>query len=181
MKQSIKLFIIIGIILVALAINGCDPFDDVYLTLAMKTNFDIEIVDGTFSVTQDTCLSEFDDYDKNKNNIEEIIYISSAYITMDSTNGFEADSLILTVLRGDNSTQLFSFTIHNFNADEYVNNPLEIKITQQEVDNINSYLSNPQEDKCFIAKLECFNATPPNAIYRLNSVIDILTQLKIKP
>ncbi len=181
MKNLKKLFFTSIFILTILAFNSCNPFDELYLTLAMDTNFNISIVNGTFSVTQDTCLSSFEDYDKNKNNIEEIRYISSAYITMDSTNGFEADSLILTVSRGDNSTQLFRFTIHNFIADEYVNNPLEIKITQQETANINLFLSNPRENKCFIAKLECFNTTPPTAIYRLNSVIDILTQLKIKP
>ena len=39
MKQIKKLFITVIIVLTSIAINGCDPFDDIYLTLALETEF----------------------------------------------------------------------------------------------------------------------------------------------
>ncbi|MCK7527783.1 MAG: hypothetical protein MZV64_64320 [Ignavibacteriales bacterium] len=63
----------------------------------------------------------------------------------------------------------------------YINNPLEIELTQQEISNINAYLLNPQVDKCFVATLEVSNVSASMTPYTLSSKIEFLTELKIKP
>ena len=88
-------------------------------------------------------MSDFEDYDDNKDNIEEIQYVSSAYITIDATSGLSADSLTITLYQEDGATILFDYTIPNFVAEDYINNPLEITLTQQQIANMNAYLTRP--------------------------------------
>ena len=39
MKKLNKLFITVIFVLISITFNGCDPFDDIYLTLALETEF----------------------------------------------------------------------------------------------------------------------------------------------
>jgi len=181
MKKINKLFLTAGIILVSLTLNSCDPFDDLYVTLAMETEFDTIGAGSSISLTNNLCLSDFSDYEDNKNNLEEIRYVTSAYFTINATQGLRGDNLTLKLYQGNGSTILFQFVVPVFIANDYVNNPLEILLTQQETDNINSYLVNPQEDKCFVATLEISNVQPSNSAYELHSKLEFLTELKIKP
>ena len=73
-------------------------------------------------------------------------------------------------------------TDSNFNADLYLTKPLKINLTQQEVNNINSYLTNPKVDKCFRAELVVLNANDNNGPpFQLNGKVEFLTELQIEP
>lgn len=183
MKKLNKKILTGLIVITLLSFNSCNPFDDVYLTLALDLDF---TTNGFFSdifIPAEVCLSEFDDYDENKDNLEEITYISAAYLTVSATEGLAGDSLKLTLYQADRSTMLFQYTKVQFVANDYLNAPLEIVLTQQEKNNINSYLKNPKVDKCFYATLELSNITysGPSQSYFLNSKMQFLTELKIKP
>ena len=176
--KSIFLFSIL--ILIGFFVNSCDPFDDIYLTLAMDTEFSTVGGGSTIDLDESLCLSDFEDYEDNKDKLESINYLSSAYITLSATSGLQSDSLVITLYQGNGTNKLFAFKIPNFRANDYVNNPLKITLTPQEINNINSYLVNPQQDKCFKAKLNAYNVQPVTG-YQLNSKIEFLTELKIKP
>ena len=79
MKQIKKLFITVIIVLTSIAINGCDPFDDIYLTLALETEFSTLGAGSNIFISSGLCLSDFDDYNDNNENLEEIRYVTSAY------------------------------------------------------------------------------------------------------
>ena len=181
MKQIKKLFITAGIIILSLALNSCDPFDDIYLTLALETEFSTIGAGSNIFISSDLCLSDFDDYNDNKEDLEEIRYVTSAYFTLSATQGLQGQNLALTLYQEDGSTQLFRYVIPTFIAANYINNPLEIELTQLEIDNMNAYLTNPQEDKCFVATLEVSNVTASSTPYNLTSKLEFLTELKIKP
>jgi hypothetical protein len=181
MKKLNTFIITIIIALTSIIINGCDPFDDIYLTLSMDTEFYVQGFGPDINIGQDFCLSDFEDYNDNQDNLEEIRYISSAYLTFNATTGLQGDSLILTLYEADHSTVLFKFVSPMFVAAEYINNPLEIVLTQEEIDNINLYLGNPKVDKCFWATLQVSNVQSASQFYSLNSKVEFLTELKIKP
>ena len=166
-----------------ISINGCDPFDDLYVKLAMDVEFSIEdLEDPNIPAIKDTlCLSDFEDYEDNVDELEEIRYVSSAYFTVDATSGLRAQTLTLTLYQEDGSTVLFDYTITNFVANNYKDNPLELTLTQQEIDDINAYLTNPKDDKCLVATLEAFGVQSDSSSYQLSSKVDILTELKLKP
>ena len=180
MKKLNTLFL--GCLFVALlAINGCDPMDDVYLTLAMEAEFSTVGAGSNIFISSNLCLSDFDDYEDNKDKLEEIKYVTSAYFTLNATQGLQGQNLTLTLYQADGSTQLFRYVLPTFVAATYINNPLAIELTQQEISNINSYLVNPQEDKCFVATLEVSNVSASATPYTLSSKLEFLTELKIQP
>jgi len=181
MKILNKLFIGIFFLFTLITITSCDPFDDVYLTLAMDIEFSTSGFGSSFNIIENFCLSDFEDYDENKDNVEEILYVSSAYLTIDATSGLSAQTLSINLYQEDGVTILFDYTIQNFVASNYKNNPLEITLTQQQVADINAYLVNPQEDKCFVATLTASNVQPNTTQYFLTSKVDLLTELKVKP
>jgi hypothetical protein len=181
MKKLNKIFITILFVISLHIINGCDPFDDVYLSLAMDVEFTTGGAGPTIFTTNNFCLSDFDDYEDNKDKLEEIKYVSAAYITIDATSGLRAQTLTITLYQENGTTKLFDYTIQNFVADTYKNNPLEITLTQQQIADINAYLTNPQDDKCFVATLAASNVQSNSTPYQLSSKVDILTELKVKP
>lgn len=181
MKKLNRILLFGFILLTSISFNSCDPFDDVFLTLAMETEFSTVGAGSNISISSNLCLSDFDDYEDNKDNLEEIRYISSAYVTINATQGLQGQNLTLTLYQADGNTVLFRYVIPTFVAGSYINNPLEIVLTQQEISNINAYLTNPKEDKCFVATLEVSNVTAASTPYDLSSKIDFLTELKIKP
>lgn len=180
MKKLNKLFLFVIIILTSFTFNSCNPFDDFYLTLSLDKEFDVQGFGSEINIEEGFCLSDFDDYNDNKNELDEIRYISSAYFTINATTGLQGDSLIVTFYQADRTTILFQFVQPNFVASAQ-NNPLEIVITPQEVNNVNSYLKNIQEDKCFWATLHVSNVQSASQFYSLNSRVEFLTELKIKP
>ncbi len=181
MKKLYKLFLAGRFIFIQLAFNGCDPFDDAYLTLAMDTEFNTVGIGTDIFLSNSICLSDFEDYDDNKDKVEEIRYISTAYLTINATAGLQGQNLTLTLYEADGSTILFQYVIPTFVAATYLNNPLEILLTQQEISNINAYLTNPQVDKCFVATLSVSNVQSSTTPYQLSSKLEFLTELKIKP
>jgi hypothetical protein len=181
MKKFNRLLLFGFLILTLLTFNGCDPFDDVYLTLAMDTEFSTIGAGSDIYISTNMCLSDFEDYDDNKDNLEEIRYISSAYLTINATQGLQGNNLTLTLYQADGTTILFQYVVPTFIASNYINNPLEIVLTQQEIGNINTYLKNPQQNKCFVATLTVSNVQSSSTPYQLSSKLEFLTELKIKP
>lgn len=181
MKQIKKLILAVIIVLTSIAINGCDPFDDIYLTLALETQFNTEAPVSNISLTQDMCLSEFDDYNDNSENLKEIKYITAAYFTLDSSNGLHGD-FRLRLYRTDNNALLFDHKVEPFFADSSINNPLAINLDQDEINNINVYLTNPKVDKCFRAVLDVNNASDKDgAPFQLHGKVEFLTELLVEP
>ena len=182
--KKLNRFISFGLIIItSLALNSCNPFDDVYLTLALDLDFSINGLLSNIFIPAEVCLSNFDDYNDNKDNLEEITYISAAYLTVLATDTLAGDSLKLTLYQADRRTMLFQYTKAKFTANDYFNAPLEIVLSEQEKRNINNYLKNPKVDKCFYATLELSNITfsGPSQSYFLTSKMQFLTELKIKP
>lgn len=181
MKKINKLFVAASFFIIVFTFNSCNPFDDVYLSLAMDVKFSTIGIGTDIFLTETMCLSDFEDYDDNRDNLEEIKYISSAYLTLNATQGLQGDNLTLTLYEADGTTLLFQKIIPNFVAASYINSPLEIVLTQPEINNINAYLINPKEDKCFVATLAVSNVQSSSTPYQLTSKLDFLTELKVKP
>lgn len=184
MKKLYKPLLFITALFTVLLVNGCDPFDDVYLKLAMDMEF--EMTDGFGSdifIPTDSliCLSGFDDYEDNKDKLEEIRYVTAAYMTINATPGLQGSNLTLTVYEGDKITPIFTYVVPTFVAANYINNPLKVNLNQQQIDDLNLYLRDPQEDKCFFATLQVSNVTASATPYSMQSKLEFLTELKIKP
>lgn len=181
MKKFNKI-VLSAIILTAILFTfSCDPFDDIYLTTSLELEFNTSGSSSQILVPAIVCLDSLEDYKENKDNLEEILYLSSAYITLNATTGLQGDNLKLTVYKEDLSTVLFQYTQLHFTANDYKAKPLELVLTEQEKNDINNYLKNPKVSKCFYATFELSNVSSASQYYTLSSKMEFLTQLKIKP
>jgi hypothetical protein len=181
MKNIYKIIFCFFILSSFILFNSCDPFEDILIKLSLDTDFSTFGSFPDIRLLNEICLTEFDDYNDNQDKIEEIRYITSAYTTLSATTGLRGDNLKLRIVQSDSTTLLAEFTVSNFVAANYIDNPLEIKFTQQDVDNINRYLSNHKVNNCFYAVLEISNVQPSNQQYELISKVELLTELKVKP
>jgi len=181
MKKFNKIILSVFIFITLLFNYSCDPFDDIFLTTPLKLEFNASGSSSQILVPATVCLDSLEDYQDNKDNLEEILYLSSAYITLSATTGLQGDNLVLTVYKEDLTTILFQYTQGHFVANDYKDHPLELILTEQEKAGINNYLKNPQVSKCFYATFELSNVTSASQNYFLNSRMEFLTKLKIKP
>lgn len=181
MKKFNKQIFVILSALSLLLLNSCNPFDDVYLKLSMDTEFNTFGAGNQIFTESSLCLSDFDDYEDNKDKLEEIRYVSSAFFTINATNGLSADTLKIKLIRSDINSALFEFVLPNFAAATYKNSPLKITLTAQEINNLNQYLTNPKVDKCFRAELRASNVQYTGITFSLQGRVEFLTELKIKP
>ncbi len=181
MKNIYKILFGLLILSSSLIINSCDPFGDFYLTLVMDTELNAEGAGPNITISNDFCLTDFSDYNDNSDNLEEIRYISAAYFTTDSSNGLRGENLSLKLKKGDGTT-LFEFNVPNFIADNYIDKPLKIDLTSEQINNINQYLANFKTNNCFKAELTVSNVTDNDgSFFQLNAKMELLTELKVKP
>jgi hypothetical protein len=183
MKKLNKIILPLLVIFTIFINSSCDPFNELYLTLSVDLEFSTGGMASNIIIPAQVSLSNFENYDDNRDNIDEITYISSAYITLQATEGLKGDDLKLTLYQDDRSIMLFQYTQDHFTFADFENKPLEIILTDQEKNNINNYLKNPQEDKGFYATFELSNITysGPSQSYFLDGKMEFLTQLKVKP
>lgn len=181
MKNLNKMIFSLIVLLTFLFSYNCDPFDDIYLTMPMELEFNTSGSSSQILLPALICLDSLEDYRDNKDNLEEILYLSSAYFTLNASIGLQGDNLKLSVYEGDRASLLFQYSQSNFAANDYKDQALEIILTEQEKNNINNYLKDPKVSKCFFATFELSNVTSASQNYTLNSKMEFLTRLKIKP
>ncbi len=182
MKNIYKILFGLLIISSSLIIYSCNPFDDFYLTLVMDTELNAFGAGPNINISSDFCLTDFSDYNDNSDNLEEIRYISAAYFTTSSSNGLRGENLRLRLYEGDGATLLFEFNVPNFVADNYIDKPLKIDLTPEQINNLNQYLANFRTNNCFKAELTVSNVTDNDGLFfQLNAKMEFLTELKVKP
>jgi hypothetical protein len=177
MKNLLKYFVAISALLL---LNSCDPFEERYITLALETELETFGVGPNITISDNICLSEEDEYSDNVDDIEEIKYVAAAYTTISASPGLRGTNLTLRVYQSDGVTLLFDYIVPTFVAADYINNPLEIELTQQEIENVNNYLKNHKQDNCFIAVLTVNNAQDNDGSpFYINGKVQFLTELII--
>ncbi len=181
MKNIYKPLLIFIILSSVLLIDGCDPFEDFYIMLPMDTEMNSFGAGQSINITSNLCLSDFSDYSDNQDNLKEIRYVTTAYTTINATPGLRGENARVRIYQNDGTTLLCEYSMPTFIAADYVDKPLEIKFTQQQIDNLNQYLANHKVNNCVKATFQISNVQYQGLTYSLSSKFEILAQLKVKP
>lgn len=181
MKNIYKPLLVFLVLSSIVFINGCDPFEDFYIMFPMDTEMNSFGAGQSINISSDLCLNDFSDYSDNQDKLEEIKYISTAYTTISATPGLQGQNARIRVYQSDGTTLLCEYTMPTFVAADYVDNPLEIKFTQQQIDNINMYLANHKVNNCLKTVFQISNVQYQGITYSLSAKFEILAQLKVKP
>lgn len=178
-----KLIAISTVLIISLLLNSCDPFEEYFINLKMDQQFQLYGIGPNITQQINFCLNNYDDYNDNADKIEQIKYLDAAYLTINASEDLHSDNLSLKFYESDGTTLLFDYNLPSFVASDYSNKALHIQLTQAEKDRINQYLSNHQQNNCFVAVLTAENVQSNNSLpyFALEAKIEFVAELKLKP
>lgn len=181
MKYINKILFSILVLITLLIAIGCDQFDNIFLNLPIKTEITATGNGPDIFEKETICLSDYDSFNDNVNDVEAVKYITSAYFTITSTAGLHGSGIMATLYQGDGTTPLFSITLPTAVASDYIKNPLKIELTTQQIDLLNEYLADYNTNNCFVAELRVANVAgtsgPP---YSITGQFEMVVELEIK-
>jgi hypothetical protein len=181
MKNIKKILLLLIIIAIGFSGTSCDQFDNIFLNLPIKKEITASGNGPDIFETETICLTDYDSYNDNVDDVEGIKYVNSAYFTITATDGLQGTGIVATLFEGDGITPLFSVTLPTAVADDYIDNPLEIELTPQQIETLNNYLVDYTTNNCFVAELRVQNvsgtAGPP---YSITGQVELVVELKMK-
>jgi hypothetical protein len=181
MKNIKKLLLLSIVIAIGFSGTSCDQFNNIFLNLPIKKEITATGNGPDIFETESLCFTDYDSYNDNIDDVEGIKYVTSAYFTITATAGLHGTGIMATLYQGDGVTPLFSITLPTAVADDYINNPLEIELTPQQIDALNAYLADYETNNCFVAELRVANvsgtAGPP---YSITGQFEMVVELKLK-
>jgi hypothetical protein len=181
MKFNFKMLISVLAIIIALSSTSCDKFENVFLNLPIKTEITATGNGPDIFERETICLSDYDSFNDNVDDVEAVKYVTSAYFTITSTAGLQGTGIMATLYQGDGVTPLFSITLPSAVASDYIDNPLKIELTPQQIDLLNNYLADYNTNNCFVAELRVANVSansgPP---YSITGQFEMVVELQIK-
>jgi hypothetical protein len=165
--------------MLSLGFNGCilDAFDT--LTTGIPITVDIHVADETgneTTIADSTTfnLDENDTYKNNKDKINSIKFVKVAYRTKAVTPSDLKGDIILKVKKTD-GTLLFSKTISNVTPASYINSPMELQLTQAEIQLMDTFLA-MSSNRVFNTTVTIQNL--PAGIKTLDAIIDIVFEME---
>ena len=184
MKKLYIPILLVFIIAAALVEQGCDILNNLFLDQALKQTI---VTSGNNSIIEQAetfCLSDYDAFDDNVDNIESITYVSAAYFTESYSSGLTGTNIQVTLYAGDTefAPMIWQVTIPFGQASDYVDNPYEIMLTPDQITEFNSALENYEINDCYTAKLTVEDVNDNDgAPYSLTGRVEIVVQMEIKP
>lgn len=165
----------------ALVEQGCDILSNLFLDQALKQTIVTSGSSSTISKSETFCLSDYDAFDDNVDNIESINYVSAAYFTETYSPGLQGSNIMVTLYAGDGST-IFQVNVPFVSADQFVNNPFSIVLNDAQIALFNQYLADYDNNDCFSAELTVQNVSDNDgAPFSLTGRVEFIVELEIKP
>jgi len=179
MKKIYKPILIFCASIVFLSLNSCDVLEQLFLNLKLSEDFHATGNGPDISEIIFDCFSNYDSFDDNFDKIKTLKYVTAAYYTLDASPQNLGGNNISATLTDCNGNIILQQSLPTAQASDYVNDPYEFELTQQEIDIFNQYLADYQNCDCFTAVLLVEQVTPANsAPYTLNGVVEIIIEIE---
>ena len=169
--------------------QGCDILENFFLNLPLKQPITTTGNGPVISETEVVCLAEYDAYQDNIDEIQNVLYVSALYRTLDTpqlTPGLTGSNISVTVVDG-NGNLMFTKNLPTANADDYIDEPYVLELTAQEIALLNGYLALYKDETlwntvCFSSTLTVDNVSgssgPP---FTLTGQVELLLELELEP
>ena len=181
MKKLYIPLLLVFIIAAAFMQQGCDILNNLFLNQSLKQS--IVATGSTNPITQSEmfCLSDYDAFNDNVDDIQGIKYLSAAYFTEKySPSDLGATNITVTLRSTSDNEDIFTVNIPNASASNYINNPYKIELNANDIAKFNQYLAEFKTNDCYYAKLS-LNATGSGTEYSLTGRIEIVIEMEMKP
>jgi hypothetical protein len=189
MKKLYKYIFLILVLFIFFFNQGCDILENLFLNLPLKQPITSTGNGPVITETEVICLAEYDAYKDNIDEIQNVVYVSALYRTLDTpqlTPGLTGSNISVTVVDG-NGNLMFTKNLPTANADDYIDEPYILELTAQEIALLNGYVALYKDEDlwdtvCFSASLTVENVSgsvgPP---YTLTGQVELLMEIELEP
>jgi len=182
MKKLYTLLLLIFVIIAAITEQGCNILSNLFLNLPIKQTIATSGSDNVIFETESFCLSDYEAYNDNVDEVQSIKYVAAAYFTESySPSDLNASNIVATLYASDGFTVIFQVFIPYAEPDDYVNNPYEIELTPEQIALFNQLLADYENNDCYTAELRVQDVSGSSTPYQLTGRIEIVVELEIKP
>ncbi len=186
MRKSLIKIVISFVFITFFIGSSCDDLSQLTLNVPLVIEFISEGPNTTSSDEEFFCLSSYEEWRDNQEDIESAKYLAASYWTLEG----EDFSQTTPNLRGNVSFSLFESGIHlftvsfgNITAADYLENPYVLELNESDVQALDDILLNlAGNDACFTSTLNVTNITgDTNASgdYVLNGKVEIVLETEV--
>ena len=183
MKLFFKKFLVLLFFAALVSFNGCDELSELDLNIPLVIEFSPSGTNTTVSETEFFCLSQFEEWRDNQDDIENAQYVAASYWTLAGSSPNLAGNVSFELYDGFGNL-IFVYNLGNIVAADYLSTPYELSLTADQVEALNSILGDVAgSDGCFTGVLTVTNITGQtnaNGEYLLNGKVEIVVEATVK-
>lgn len=163
--------------------SGCDELNNLTLNVPLVIEFSSVGSNTSTSDTDFFCLSDYSEWRDNQDDIESANYLAASYWTLPgSTPNLKGN--VSVSLFNENGGLIFTYSLGNITASEYLENPFELELNQSQIEALNSVLNGMADNEaCFSSSLNVTNITgDKNAQgnFVLNGKVEIVIETEVQ-
>ena len=176
MKKYILSTIFTFFIISTVTFNGCilDAFKTLTQNIPLSKEFNVNSSATNYSQTAIVNLDSSSVYQRYSDSIEDIKFIRAQYRTKSINQSGLAGTISLTISDLSDNV-LLQVSLGKIKPADYLNTPLELNLTQAQIDVFNSFLSS-LSNKQFKVTLNITGISPTP--YQFTGVVDMVFEMK---
>ena len=162
-------------------VNGCDELNNLAVNVPLIVHFSTSGSDTQLTESESFCLSDYEDWRDNQEDVNSATFVSAAYWTEFASSGLRGD--VTVTLADQFGNVLFTYTISDYAAANNIDVPFTLELNENQIDAINTYLSvigSQQNDLCFQSSLTVSNITGTITPYQLNGRVELVVEADVE-
>ncbi len=151
MKKKIILYLIFTLIAIPF-LNGCDEFESIPINIPISITIETQHTNSTTtSGTSSYCFENSAAYQQYMDDINSLTYVEASWRT-DTVVPSDLSGVVTLTLRNSSGGIILTYSLGQITPADYINNPLQLQLTEAQIDLINLFLSN-NDDLCMTAEV----------------------------
>lgn len=188
MKNIFRILVLSILGVSSLFVASCDELSSLDVNVPVGKEFHVQGTDNSITEQETFCLSQFEKWSENVEDIEDVKWVTASYWTLKDTLGnVTSPNLkgnLKYTLKDNNGFTLFEKNLGNISAADYIGNAYEIELTDTQIEIINTYLALFQDqDLCFTGSVTLDNITGDknsNGKYELFCKVELVLETTVK-
>lgn len=177
MKNILKKITLLLVLVSFFTFSGCDELSELTVNVPLAIEFSTSGNSDSPSNPDYFCLSQYEEWRDNQEDVESVKFLTASYWTISASENLTAD-LQFTLAQND-GTPIFSITMNNVVAADYLENAYELTLTEVEIEALDSYLEFlADNDQCFNSNWSVTNISG-NSPYQLTGKVEIVLEADV--
>lgn len=181
MNKITKIILTVFLFSSLIMVNSCDELANLPVNVPIVVNFSTSGNNTTLEETSTFCLSNYEEWRDNQEDVNGATFVSAAYWTESASSGLQGD--ITVSLSDEFGNVLFIYTIDDYVASDNIDKPFVLELNENQIQALDNYLSvigAGENDLCFNSNLTVSNITGNSTPYQLNGRVEIVIEADVE-